>query len=718
MTSFRVPINKKASEAILSDYLSSKQMQQAFNVLESMPPQLLYFARFLHACVENMEMEMAEKACELMETKGIEKTEHIYNMMIRGYGKKGHLEDAINEMDRMEENGLTADQATYNSLLDASISSNNLEHSMRVLRNMQQQRLRINLLHMRRLIRGLCLQRNIADAFEVFDVGVANGVDGDLAVCSDLIDVSKECHMPERVPKVFACMQRRGLKLDYLRSHTLISLLSQVDELKSALTVLDLLPASAQRCHIGTYTQLVGSCFRANLGDEAMRLIKEYLGYAPADQGLTLQFFNYCMKGFRQLKSPAQCAEMQDIMEERGVEPDYETFKEVICCCLEVRMYKQALHNFKLMNAAGFEAEEELANAYICGLAPSKVLNMHNLCWAMFVSEREKGTNLPIETLEAVFDSCVTHARISRVVEVGVDIEVLQGPQAPMKAKRIEHLRRARSVLNIQTGPAPVVANNRSSSRTGGAAVGSRAAPSRKKSLAGSRKGSISASLGTAGRGAAASTPSSGYSLQSQGLHSESPSNATWRTSSVPGGAGRVGQGVHQPSHAAEGWSSDESDDGASHPSIVSSPQQISRTQSNKSPLARSLELASPNHGTLLSAASSAASVNAGRVASPLVAPRSPIPIPSLTMGPTAASSSVPQKEGPKSILSRNTSSALQDTMSAKRLDLIGGAAPSNSVAFGGSGAGEQVQGDDILLKPAPTIRKQKSIRFASGMAD
>jgi pentatricopeptide repeat protein len=35
---------------------------------------------------------------------------------------------------------------------------------------------------MRKLIGGLCLQRSIDDAFEVFDIGMASGVEGDLQV--------------------------------------------------------------------------------------------------------------------------------------------------------------------------------------------------------------------------------------------------------------------------------------------------------------------------------------------------------------------------------------------------------------------------------------------------------------------------------------------------------------------------------------------------------
>jgi hypothetical protein len=43
---------------------------------------------------------------------------------------------------------------------------------------------------------------------------------------------------------------------------------------------------------------------------------------------------------------------------------------------LDVGLYRQALSTFKTMNSAGYEAEEELVNAYIQGLAPSKVLSL------------------------------------------------------------------------------------------------------------------------------------------------------------------------------------------------------------------------------------------------------------------------------------------------------------------------------------------------------
>ena len=74
---------------------------------------------------------------------------------------------------------------------------------------------------------------------------------------------------------------------------------------------------------------------------------------------------------------------------------------------------------------------------------------MHNTCWDMFVEERDKGTRLLVETYEAVFDSCVSHARISRIVEVGQTMEAMQAPARSIKPKRLEHLRRARMVLNI-----------------------------------------------------------------------------------------------------------------------------------------------------------------------------------------------------------------------------------------------------------------------------
>ena len=69
MTSFGLPIAEEKFASILNHYLDSKQLWQAYLILESMPPQILYWTRFLRACVDAKEMEMAEKACVLMEGK-------------------------------------------------------------------------------------------------------------------------------------------------------------------------------------------------------------------------------------------------------------------------------------------------------------------------------------------------------------------------------------------------------------------------------------------------------------------------------------------------------------------------------------------------------------------------------------------------------------------------------------------------------------------------
>lgn len=215
---------------------------------------------------------------------------------------------------------------------------------------------------------------------QVFDLAVSVEVDGDLQVCSDLIDLAKECNCPERVPPVFQCMVRKAVRLDIGRSHVLISQLSQVcsrkigtcrrswpkpdawfeqvDELSEAMTVLNWLPFSAQRANAETYMQLVGTCLRAGLGDEGMRVIKEFsqvqlppgfvavsqrvchskilsglsLQVAPSDKRPSLYFYNFCLRGYRGLKSPTSCqAIMELIWKEDQIDPDYESYSELIC---------------------------------------------------------------------------------------------------------------------------------------------------------------------------------------------------------------------------------------------------------------------------------------------------------------------------------------------------------------------------------------------------
>jgi pentatricopeptide repeat protein len=91
------------------------------------PPPLfivLFFLLFPSQFISHISLlpqQMAEKACQVMASKGLSKTPLIYNLMIRGYGKKGHLEDAIHEMESMQDEVTTLESRPRISPLHAGL---------------------------------------------------------------------------------------------------------------------------------------------------------------------------------------------------------------------------------------------------------------------------------------------------------------------------------------------------------------------------------------------------------------------------------------------------------------------------------------------------------------------------------------------------------------------------------------------------------------------
>ncbi len=60
-----------------------------------------------------------------------------YNLMIRGYGKRGNFNDALRMSERMASEGLQLTQDTMSGLMDAQLLIDDLDGCMRLVDTMQ-----------------------------------------------------------------------------------------------------------------------------------------------------------------------------------------------------------------------------------------------------------------------------------------------------------------------------------------------------------------------------------------------------------------------------------------------------------------------------------------------------------------------------------------------------------------------------------------------------
>mmetsp|Transcript_19543 Transcript_19543/g.64901 ORF Transcript_19543/g.64901 Transcript_19543/m.64901 type:complete len:111 (+) Transcript_19543:770-1102(+) len=57
-----------------------------------------------------------------------------------------------------------------------------------------------------------------------------------------------------------------------------------------------------QRANAESYLELVGAGFRAGSSEECLAIVKEFIQIAPRARRPTIDFFNFCLRGFRVLK--------------------------------------------------------------------------------------------------------------------------------------------------------------------------------------------------------------------------------------------------------------------------------------------------------------------------------------------------------------------------------------------------------------------------------
>ena len=175
------------------------------------------------------------------------------------------------------------------------------------------------------------------------------------------------------------------LNLNGIRDNTLVYRFSQNDCYKEALTVLNRIPMGSQRANMDAYMEMISACFRANTGDEAMRLVKEYLIITSAKHR-PLHFFHFVLRGFRYLKDWASAGVIYDlILKEEGIEPDYDTYREYISCLLEGRKFKLAVEVYETMVKQGFEIQRDLVNVYVTYFSVSVNGDYHDRAWDMYI---------------------------------------------------------------------------------------------------------------------------------------------------------------------------------------------------------------------------------------------------------------------------------------------------------------------------------------------
>uniref|UniRef100_A0A6U5XUM6 Pentatricopeptide repeat-containing protein-mitochondrial domain-containing protein n=1 Tax=Guillardia theta TaxID=55529 RepID=A0A6U5XUM6_GUITH len=440
MTSLEVGLSSETYSHLLHNYIKSKQLAQAMKILEEMPPSDISFSRFLQACVDRGDMDMALRAWDLIDKKGHKKQAILYNHMIKGFGKQGNIKEAFDLIKEMESSGLMSSSDTLCNVLDVCLMVSEVDRAFEIGMDLYKRGHPLNLSRAARLIHSLSIERRVDESFQVFASSLESRVGANTGICHDLIDLATECSSPNKILQVYDCIQQRDIKIDTFHRHALVSLLCQMDAFVFAQEAMNGLAMGPQRANAESYLELVGAGFRAGSSEECLAIVKEFIQIAPRARRPTIDFFNFCLRGFRVLKDSSSCLAVFDLLEEEeSLEADNQSHSLLVSCLLECKKYSRALMCYERMIELNFQPGSDLMNTYIECLAASKNPEHHELAWGMYLRALRAG-HMKASSHVAMYDSCTVHARIGRLTEVAHHMGEARTAELGKKRFHIVHL--------------------------------------------------------------------------------------------------------------------------------------------------------------------------------------------------------------------------------------------------------------------------------------
>eukprot|EP00960_Hanusia_phi_P075810 768470-Hanusia_phi.AAC.4 len=173
MTALEIELSDDTYFHLLHNYIRSKQLAQAMKILEEMPPSDIAFSRFLQACVDKGDMDMALRAWKLVDDKvlaergqGHKKQAILYNHMIKGFGKQGNIKEAFELIKEMEGNGLMSSNDTLCNVLDVCLMVSEVDRAFEIGMDLYNRGVPLNLSRAARLIHSLSIERRIDESFD------------------------------------------------------------------------------------------------------------------------------------------------------------------------------------------------------------------------------------------------------------------------------------------------------------------------------------------------------------------------------------------------------------------------------------------------------------------------------------------------------------------------------------------------------------------------
>ncbi|KAL4590500.1 hypothetical protein LXL04_003431 [Taraxacum kok-saghyz] len=277
-----------------------------------------------------------------------------FNVMIKAYGINKRFNDMCRVIDSMEENNVTPDKCSYNSVIQMLAGSNHPKTAVIYLRKMWKSDSVTDCVPYCAVISGFVKLGQLGPAIELFEEMIGLGIEPDVVVYGVLINAYADIGNVEEALRYVNAMGKTGLQMNPVICNSLIKLYTKVGCLRKAeeaYRTLLLLSADSDvyssNCMIDLYTE-------RSMVKQAEEIFDKLRKSGTANE------FSYAMMlcMYKKIGSFEDAFEIAKKMRELGFMRDLLSYNHVLGLYALDGRFKEAVMVFKEMIDSGVEPND------------------------------------------------------------------------------------------------------------------------------------------------------------------------------------------------------------------------------------------------------------------------------------------------------------------------------------------------------------------------
>ncbi|XP_018478989.2 LOW QUALITY PROTEIN: pentatricopeptide repeat-containing protein At5g41170, mitochondrial [Raphanus sativus] len=229
-----------------------------------------------------------EDAMYIVNQMGIEPGVVMYTTLIESLCRNGLVDNAMDMLNRMENDGVRPDAVTYTSLVNGLCNSSRLSDAVRLLNDVDMMRRRINpdVIAFNALIDGFVKERKLLEARELYSemirisvaphvFMVSRGVSPSIRTYNVLLHGLCLNGKLDKALLIFEDIQKRAIDVNIITYTIIIQGMCRAGKLKDAVDLFCSLPSKGMKPNVVTYSTMISALFREGFKLEAHVLFRK-----------------------------------------------------------------------------------------------------------------------------------------------------------------------------------------------------------------------------------------------------------------------------------------------------------------------------------------------------------------------------------------------------------------------------------------------------------